>query len=167
MHRNTLLLVIFLAVFAALVTGVNIGKKSSGEPKSKPILNISPTPNVTPTPVLVGITNDICGISFSYPDNLEKIESSTGGLLLINKNKPSDSIAVLCQTEIPRPALTVDKTEKINIGSVSAILYHDASAKDGSPIDKLIFREPNTKLDIFISGLGQAFETVISTLTLN
>ena len=43
MHRNTFLLVLFLAILAALVVGVNIGKKLS--PQETPIFT---TPTLGP-----------------------------------------------------------------------------------------------------------------------
>lgn len=165
MPKNTLILLCILAVFTALVVGVNIGR--SFQPHQITTTTISPTPvapSPTPTIALSTYSSSYCGISFSYPKNLTKIEAQTGGAMFIDSVHPNQSIALACQKEIPRVPLTPDKIETIKIGSISATVYHDASAKDGTPVDKLIFTHPKNKMDIFISGLGDSFVTILSSL---
>lgn len=177
MHRNTYLFVTFLAVFAALVVGVNLGKRSS--PPSNAMTTITPTPlrpsdsaGQAPTPTTALYTNKECGFSLDYPAGLTLMEGATGSAFLVNTQNQNESVAIACQEEIPRPPLTADKIETRTIynptktASVSARLYHDASAKDGTPIDELIFRHPKTGIDIFIAGFGETFDNIIATVKL-
>lgn len=167
MHRNTYLVITFLAVFAALVVGVNLGKRLSIAPSPTP----SPTPAASPTPTTEVYTNEACGFSFTYPTTLSRADA-TNSALLIHRTDQTQSIAVACQEEIPRPPIPADKIERRTIyneaktASISARLYHDASAKDGTPLDELIFRNPRTGMDIFIAGFGDTFNQIIETLKL-
>lgn len=162
MHRNTYLLVIFLAIFASLVVGVNLGKRLN------PPTPLTPTPSSTTTPTSTSskYTNETCGFSLIYPTTLTLTDGATNSALFIHTTVKDQSIAVACQEEIPRPPLTTDRIETMIISSVSAKLYHDASAKDGTQIDELIFRNPKTGMDIFIAGFGETFDQVIETLKL-
>ena len=164
MQRNTFLFASLLAVVAALLFGFNIGRRFS----SKPGTSVQPTPSLTPTPGQLSLTeysNSYCGISFSYPSGLTKLEA-TSGAVFINPNQAQDSLAVTCQDEVPRPPLPAEKIEALTIASVAATLYHDATGADGTPIDKLIFAHPTKGLDIFIAGFGDVFNTVIASLRL-
>ncbi len=164
MHRNTFLIVSLLAVAAALIIGVNAGRKIGGGNTQIVIPPTIPSvPSATSTPKQLFYQNKTCGISFSYPPNLTEISSPQGGIM-VNKENPNESIAVACQADIPRPALIPERIENVKIGTVSANIYHDASPKDGSPIDEIIFTHPTKKTDVFISGYGQAFQSVIKTL---
>jgi hypothetical protein len=163
MARNTFILVIILAIFAALIVGVNIGRKVQNPPP-KIITNNLPTPTPTIKINVINYTNTTCGISFSYPDTLTKMDSADGNAMFIDSKNTINSVALACQKDIPRPPLTADKIEKITIGSVSASLYHDASAKDGTPNDKLIFTHPNTKKDVYIAGYGDPLKIIISSI---
>lgn len=163
MHRNTYLLVIFLAVFAALVVGVNLGKRLSSTP---PPTTPAPTPTATPSAALSLLQNTSCGISLQYPATLTLMDSASGSALLVDKKDTNQSVVVTCQKDIPRPALSAENTETIMISSVSAKLYHDASPKDGAAIDELIFRHPTTGMDVFIAGFGETFDAVIKTVKL-
>ncbi len=161
MHKNTFLLVVFLAVISVLVAFVNLRNQSQ-----TPQTTNTPTP--TQAPKLVRYTNTFCGISFSYFDALQKIESATNSAVFVNQANPQDSILVTCQDEIPRVPLPPEKMEPFVIqgSTVSAVLYHDASQKDGVPIDKLIFTHPTKNIDVFIAGLGDAYTALISSLEL-
>ena len=167
MPKNTRNLIIFLTVFAALVVGVNFGRMmfpKSNPPVNNPVAN--PTPRVTPKPELLRYESFVCGITFQYPKTLTKLDIETGGAMLVDGKNPPNSVAVACQKDIPRPALAADKIENLTIGSASAKLYHDVSAKDGTPVDKLIFTQPAKKIDVYVSGYGENFTTVISSLNL-
>lgn len=168
MHRNTYLLVIFLALFAALVIGVNIGRRLTGTVTTPAV---SPTPAASPAPEMTEYTNPLCGFTVSYPNTLTMMGSSTGSAILTNANDATQSVAIACQNDIPRPALDPTRTEKIQISNpggstISATLYHDTSAKDGTPIDKLMFRSPKNGADVFIAGSGDTFSEVIKSLRL-
>lgn len=158
MHRNTYLLVVFLAVFAALVVGVNIGKRIAAPIQTTPTTTQSPTPTV--------LQYSGCGIMLQYPTTLTLMDSASGSALLVDKTNTDQSVVVTCQKDIPRPALTTDNIETFVIASVSAKLYHDASAKDGTPIDELIFSHPKTGLDVFVAGYGETFNSVIASIIL-
>lgn len=155
MARNTFLFLCILAIVAALVVGVNIGRSSS--------VSQAPTPTPLPTPAVKTYTSDTCGITFSYPDKLSKLDTQ-GAVVFVDSTDTNKSVAVVCQKDIPRPPLADDKMENIAIGSVKATIYHDASAKDGTPMDKLIFTHPKNKLDIYVSGYGDSFTTVVTSL---
>lgn len=161
MHRNTLLLVAFLAVIAALLIGINVGRSLTKTTQ------ISPTP--LPSPTIGYLQASSCGVSFTYPNFLKGMESSTSGAILVNTTNPNDSIVIVCQEDIPRVALPPEKIETISISgvaSVSALLYHDTSQKDGTPIDKLIFTHPKTKLDVFVAGFGTTYQQLLQSLKL-
>ncbi len=170
MHRNTYLVVTFLAVFAALVVGVNLGKRLS--PAAGPTPTPLPTISLAPTPTTATYTNEACGFSFTYPTTLTLTDNATSGALLVHTTDKDQSVAVACEEEIPRPPLTADRIESLLIyneaktASVSARLYHDASVKDGTLLDELIFQNPRTGMDIFIAGFGEIFDSVIATIKL-
>lgn len=171
MHRNTYLVVIFLAIFAALVVGVNIGKKLA-----KPVTVLPATETQTPTPLAPKkqtYVNAFCGFSFVYPEVFTKMESASGSAIFTDSQNENQGIAVTCQKDIPRPALPSNRIESLSIpyatgtASISAKLYHDSSPKDGLALDALIFRHPKTGLDIFIAASPSAvFRNILSTVTL-
>ncbi|MFC1647216.1 hypothetical protein ACFL1A_02940 [Patescibacteria group bacterium] len=163
MPKNTFIFVSILAVFAAIVASVNIANYYNPRNNQIPQENIS---NVTPTPKIELTSYTACGMSFSYPDNLTKLDVGTGGVMLINTDDPHDSIAIICQDDIPKPALAQTNIENIEVSSVSAALFHDSTPKEGSPSDKLIFTHPTSKLDVMISGFGSSFDVLIKTLKL-
>jgi|SRR3989344_7195383 len=163
MHKNTFIFVSILAVFAALVVGVNVGRKFSNKEAIVPAI-VSPTPIATPTPAFTTYTNSFCGISFQLPDSFLILDTASGSAVLSNPTDGKDSIILVCQNGIPRPPLAEDKIETLMIASTSARLYHDASAKDGTPIDKLIFRHPTKRLDVLLSGIGQTFQTILASI---
>lgn len=167
MHRNTYILVSVLAVIAALVVGVNFGKKitpQNPEPTPTPLVSVAPTPSLIP------FVDVACGFSLTYPDTFTLIDSASGSAILRNSVDQSQSIVMTCQEDIPRPALISENIESLTLttetgASVSAKLYHDQSQKDGTPIDALIFTHPSTKLDVFIAGYGEAFNSILQTVT--
>lgn len=170
MHRNTYLLVIFLAVFAALVVGVNIGRHFTlSQPPIVAVKPPSPTPIPTPTPA--SYTNSVCGFILNYPNTLTMMGNTTQSAILTNTKDTTQSVAVACQKNIPRPAIDASNIETVLIqhpggATVSANLYHGSSAKDGSTIDELIFRNPKNGIDIFIAGFGDTYNQVIKTVQL-
>jgi len=102
---------------------------------------------------------------------LTMMGDTTQSAILTNAKDTSQSVAVACQKNIPRPAIGSTKVETILIpnpsgATVSANLYHDSSAKDGSPIDELIFRNPKNGIDIFIAGASVTYNQIIKTVRL-
>ncbi len=170
MQRNTFIFTAVLAVIAALVVGVNIGKSMRYNPTPSIPEVISPT--ATPAPTLVDYTNERCGVTFMHPSNLQRLESTASGTILTDPKNQQDSIIIVCQKDIPRVPLAADQMEKLTIVSasgsatLSATLYHDASEKDGTKIDKLIFYNPYKKLDVFIAGFGNVYQNAIKTIKL-
>lgn len=172
MHRNTYLVVSILAVLAALVIGVNVGKKLPASTTLAPTPTPSTNPAITfaPTPKMKTFTDSLCGFLVNYPPTLTAMENASGSAILQNANDVSaENIVITCQKGIPRPALPSDKIESLSLSvsdgsSVSAKLYHDQSAKDGSPIDAVIFTHPTNKLDVFIAGYGADFNALIKTI---
>ncbi len=165
MHKNTYLLVLFLTILACLVVGVNLGKKIAKTPDAiQPTPVVSLMPTTKPTPKITLYTNSYCGITVSYPDTLTLSESSDSGVSFTTQS--GKEIALTCQKDIPRPALPTEKTETLSVASVSAKLYHDASPKDGTPIDIILFRHPTNGMDIYLAGLGQELVDFASTISI-
>jgi hypothetical protein len=160
MHRNTYILLVVLAVVAALVVGVNVGRRTQTQ------LVQEPTPTVTQSIQLTQYTSTACGVSFSYPNTLVQLDSATKSAIFAGNEGNAQAIILTCQSEIPRPAIPQEQTESMTIGTVSATLYHDTSAKDGRTIDILIFTHPATQEDVLLSGFGTSFEGVIQSLKL-
>jgi len=192
MLKNTYYLILFLSILAALVVGLNIGKKMQGQTSDTSTVHdlpstISPTPSLStgtptsspsssatkPTASNSGTlqkttlyTNTECAVSLSYPDTVTLSESSTKtlGAVFTHKTNPKDVIVLTCQKEIPRPPLTAENIEEFKVGTLSGKLYHDGSAKDGTRMDALIFTHPKTGLDVFIGGFGEVFNGMIKTV---
>lgn len=156
MHRNTYLLVSVLAVIAALVIGINIGRQVATSPSP------TPTPIVTPPQEEVIISkikpyrNEFCKVAFDYPGNFSLLENASGSAAFTGP-AADEGILLTCQKDIPRPAETKETVEDVRIGSVAAKLYNNQS---------LIFRHPGTKLDVFLAGSGEAFRKLISSVSL-
>lgn len=170
MHRNTFLLVAVLAVFAALVIGVNFGKRmgSNGDTQVQRVpVSISPSPQSIPSTAPSSnehYTNQYCGVTFEYPSTLKIVEGASNSAVFANTENPSESVLFTCQKDIPKPPLTLDNIESLTISSISAKLYHDVSEKDGVKVDKLIVRNPYNGFDIFLAGTGNAFTQIISSI---
>ncbi|KKU87112.1 hypothetical protein A3A64_02470 [Candidatus Gottesmanbacteria bacterium RIFCSPLOWO2_01_FULL_48_11] len=173
MHRNTYLLIAFLAVIAALLIGINLGRKFASQQQTSdtaPTPLTSPSLLAQPTIALVPYTNTFCGFSLEYPNTLTKFDNASGSAILTNTQNTDESIAIACQEEIPRPPLTAENIESITVwnttktASVAARLYHDASQKDGTRLDALIFHHPKTGLDVFLAGFGPTFQQILTTL---
>ncbi len=169
MHKNTFFFLLLLSIVAALLVGFNVGKKWSGS--VIPAAGQSTTPALSPTPkeqAMQTYTSAECGISFQYPAEFTKLEASAGAMFL-DPQSASSSVALACQDEIPRPPIPADQIEFITLeatsgATVSGRLYHDASAKDGTPVDELIFTHPKTRLDVFLSGFGPVFDQILKSL---
>lgn len=172
MHRNTLLFVSFLAVVAAFLVGTLVGRNL---PRSTTI-TVAPTPAPSAEPTqavkLLNYTDQTCKLSLEYPNTLEVLESTNSGTIFTNPNNEKDTILVVCQNDIPRVPLTPEKITSVILrtakgATVSANIYHDTSTKDGTPIDKLIFRHPTSGMDIFVGGFGKVFDRLITTIKIN
>jgi hypothetical protein len=159
MHKNTFFLVLVLAVIAALVVGVNIGRTISPTPQI-PETTVPPTPTTTPQPTTY--TNTKCGISLTLPSGTTvAAEASTGAQFL---SADSSIVLFACQQDIPKPAIPAANIESIQVASIAGKLYHTTSAKDGTPFDALIFKHPTTSMDIYLAGLGSTYSAIIKSI---
>lgn len=168
MHRNTYLLVTLLAVIAALLVGVNIGRQFI--PASGSLSVLSPTPPLLPSDQTVqsdlkSYRNNFCKVAFDYPGTFTIFENASGSAAFTGDN-PDDGIILTCQKDVPKPSVSSQSMETVRIGSIAATLYHTQTASDGASIDSLIFRHPATKLDVFLAGTGEIFRKMISSLSL-
>ncbi len=162
MHKNTFILVVLLAVIASLLVGFNVGKKINQEPTAA---TPAVTPTASPTPKLLNMrpyTNLDCGVSLSYPESFQVKEATRSATF----TSDTDTIVLACQKDIPSIAVSEDNKETVQIGSMSGILYHTATPKDGRPIDVFLLTHPKTGMDILISGIGMGFNAMINSLTL-
>jgi hypothetical protein len=183
MHRNTFVFVIFLAVLSAVIAGINISNRMH-PPEIIPIPTpISQSNDASPTiptedssttepangkKQMRTYTNDYCGVSLSYdPSILKSNEEASDSATFTNVTNPDDTILLACATEIPRPPLTQENIETVLVASLSADLYHDSSAKDGTKIDAVIFTHPKNSRDILIAGYGKMYEELLLTVTVN
>jgi len=161
MQRNTFLFVLLLAVIAAFLIGFNIRKSITGENLSEtPVATIAPTP--IPAPTIY--TNTACGITIPLPDKTTIDIVSSESARLVDDNQ--EIVYVACAKEIPRFAIPATQIETATIAGVPAKLYHTTSAKDGTPYDAVIFRNPKTAMDISISGLGATFSAIVTSIEL-
>jgi len=150
-----------------LIVGVNLGKKISSTQNNTQETRVTnptlkPTPSSTPT-VLIH-TNTYCGLTSTYPNSFVLTESSQNSATF--QTTDNTTIAFTCQKDIPRPALPSEKINTITVASVSAKLYHDASPKDGTPIDIVLFRHPTNGMDIYVAGFRDSLESFLQTLTI-
>ena len=183
MHNKTLSALSFLAVVAALLIGINIGKKISANqklPVPLPDLKITniPTNSSIPNPsknpqASIGAqkkskstyTDNTCGFSISYSGTyLEQKSENYKSTLITEKDDPDNPIVTTCQEEIPKPPLIPEKIEDIKLDGVPGKLYHDASAKDGKPRDEVIVKHPTRNHEIFIAGFGPASDEAIASI---
>lgn len=164
MHRNTFLLVLTLSIVAALLVGVNIGRKfrpTDDQP-------LADTPVATPTASTVvaqtTFTSSTCGISLTLPPGTTVAAEATNGAQFVN---PDATVVLLgCEKDIPKLALPPEKIETIQVASIAAKLYHTTSTKDGTPFDALIFTNPKNSMDIYLTGLGSTFSAIVKSITI-
>lgn len=174
MQRNTLLFTIFLAIFAAIVVGVNLGHMiASNSPpttnnsqltthNSQPIL----TPTPTPIPLLT-FTIDVCGVSLSYPSSYTKLSLDNNTTTFLNPLAPVEATTIQCQSFLPKVTPKGATATNFSIGSVSGTLYIPPAATDSAQDkEKLYLRNTAKKKDILISGSGDTFENLLKTLTI-
>ena len=164
MPKNTAIVILVLAILAAAVVLTNLlpaanPGKTGKTPASS---SLTPTPQVT----ALAYKDSLCGIELNYPDSLNILEGPNGSVIFTGKSDAQNVIVVTCQKDLPRPALAADQTEELTSGSVSATLYHDKNAKEGTPVDKLIFTNPANGLDVYVSGYGADFQKIISNIQL-
>lgn len=167
MHRNTALLLALLGVIAALLIGLFIGRRLTGN-TSPPITRVqpSPTPAVpSPSPLTSFFTHTECNLSFAYPTDFRLAESSDSAQL--TNTVTDEQINLICGVDFPKPPLPAERIEEASVAGVLATVYHDASAENGSPIDVVVFDHPTTGVEIALFGFGEVFEGILNSLVLN
>ena len=162
MHKNTFLLVLILSIIAALLVGVNIGRKFQEKPDSAPPDSPAVTPIQTQQSSI--FKNTTCGITLSLPSGTQAEAVASRSARFVSADK--SVIQFACERKIPRFPVPTEQIENVQVASISAKLYHTKSAKDGTPFDALIFRNPNTAMDIYLAGVGSTFSAIIRTIEL-
>ncbi len=166
MHKNTFFLVLILAVIAALLVGVNIGKKF--QPLAETLIPTQPASasnaveTNTASPTL--FTSPNCGITLTLPQGTSATEVATNSAQFVSAD--STVVAFGCEKEIPSIALPPEQMETIQVASIEGTLYHTNTPKDGTPMDVLLFRNPEKSMDVFLAGLGSTFSAIINSLTI-
>lgn len=163
MHRNTKVFIAVLAALAIFLAFVRTHPPADPLSRMTPV-TLPPTPTVV-RPATIDYVSDYCGIAVTRPLSVSVKELSSGSAVFTTKESSTASV-LACEKQIPRPALVQSKIETVAIGSVSAKLYHDASSKDGTPVDILMFRHPDTGMDVLFSGFGPVYRAMLSTLTI-
>jgi hypothetical protein len=167
MHANTKLLVIGLAIIAALLIGVNIGRQVSRQPASAPIplALLSPTQKLlpTPTPKMTTYTNSVCGFKVAYSERWTIGDSSEQGTLF-SEEKGSSAALIGCKPTFSRPQPPKDRIETVTIASVSGTLFH-SDATDGSPTQLFVIKHPTKNEDIYVAGDGPEFKTLLQGIS--
>lgn len=172
MHRNTLIVVIILAVFAVVVAGVNILRWLSPSPSEKipetAILEptVVNTPITNPTPEMLSYSDQKCGISLSYPKSHSITEDANGDTQFLIIDQPVETVILHCQKTITPPAVSAENIRDYKVASISAKIYTDVKPANGKPAEKLIFHNPLNNLDVQISGAGDAYRLIIASITL-
>lgn len=172
MVKTTAILIIILAIIAALITGIQIGRKVG----SGGLLAPGPSTYLTeqlPTPAVIASSSaqlqsfihKECGVEFQYENSYQVTESSNSAVLI--NGATGDRISLACAAEIPLPPLPPEKMEQATVAGQPATLYHDASAQTGTPIDVVIFDHPVNKLKIALLGFGEMFNRLLSTLQIS
>lgn len=175
MPRNTLLVVMMLAILAALVVGTNIGRMTAGTTllPDTPPTPILPVATVTPPPLSYTDFEDAyCGISFTYPAGLNRIDAIASGSAVFagSVQGSNSSLIVLCQETIPEPEGTIENNEFWVNNAVRkdyparALLFSAVTPSTQEPVTSLYFRHPENGMDILVSGTTSVMEPIISTV---
>lgn len=152
--------VIFILVLVAGVA-LGFGGRRLLTPTQLPLISPPPLTRASPAP-LAGSTyqNEPCQFTVDYPGGWTLSPDATGTTIT---SQAGEEVNIACQSDIPRPPLTPDKIEAIVVDGVNAELYHDVSARDGSPVDKVIGDIPGSDLDFYLAGYGEAFDNLVSS----
>jgi hypothetical protein len=147
MHRNTTFLIVGLAIFAAIVTGVNLAKVEQNTPIEN---KLQSPPEVTPTPQPITYlthTDPGCQISFTLPDTLDFTLNKNGGGIVQNQNRETTIGCTKIKTKLTNP----DVFETLFIGSISAFLV-SPEATSSNATHSLLFTHPFTKQEVRLTG---------------
>lgn len=175
MAKTTFVFLFILAIIAALLLGINLGKnleKSQYQiPPTPTLTKISPTVPASPSPIASTSTvingkyaNKACGYEVTLPISWVKYEYDAKSVAFASSSaSDSAKIAIICSLRIPTPAIAEINIEKYKLSTISALLFHDSSPKDGKPLDEIIAKVPGKNMDIFIAGFGPSLAQLLST----
>lgn len=156
-HTNTLILLGFLAIIAASITGIKVARLFS--PSANETNLTTPAPSSAPKTY----TSTRCGVSFAVAANFTLTEASDAATLVDEKTQ--EKIEFACVRSFPdRPLLPPDRIEEATIAGQLATIYHDNSAATKKPVDLIIFTHPANKLEIILLGFGEEFKKILSSL---
>lgn len=165
--RSTFIVVVFLAVFAAVVAGVNIARIFS-PPPLPPENTVTPTlpvlqPTGKPEPDSLLFSDDYCQVSFAYPAGLTERRIASGTAILLDAQNDGDAVLVTCN-----PSLTPPDLPPIGEITVSgqAVSVYDTEASGSAAIRTLFFRHPETDLNTEIIFPPTLYDLVTGSLKL-
>ena len=187
MAKGTIFLFFVISITAVFLVGINLGKKI-GISQSNLSANLSPTsiisPSKTPTPTAtlpptisatdsavltpissakVSFTDKTCGISFSYPGNFIRQETTNEkSIIFTHPDNDKISIALACTEKIPIPPVKAENIESIIVDGQPATLYHDTNS-DSSPRDEVIVKHPSRDEEVIIAGYGNNFQQALAS----
>ena len=143
MHRNTYLFISLLAIIAALLIGINLGKILT---KSVPVASSETRPTPTTKITLLTYTDTFCGFSLVYPSTFQVLENASGSAILHMQSDTAQAITLICQKNIPIPAgtsapLSLPTTRG---ASISAKLYTDTTAT----VEAVLFHHPTNGMAV-------------------
>ncbi|RJR15310.1 hypothetical protein C4579_02490 [Candidatus Microgenomates bacterium] len=165
MHRNTAILILVLAIIAALLIGLNIGKTINPQQLVPPPQPSAAVATALPDTQTTEYRMEDCGLSFRYSNDFS-IETATQSARLNSKTNQNEHINIACATQIPRPPLLPELIQEATVAGRTVNVYHDASAQDGTPLDAVIFAHPTNGLDVAFLGFGEAFNQLLTTVKL-
>lgn len=194
MHRNTATTIAGLSVIAALLFGINVGRKiprfdtqppanqegqqlgaqTKKSDTSKPTMQPLPLATASPAPAAsdsatlgaqTTYTNDTCGYSTSYPSDWLYTEHTVLTTTFSDPTNSGNQISIICQADIPRPAVEPKLVESFMLGTVRSEMYHDTDPSTGNPLTAVIATVPGKELDIIISGNGPEFDHVLANFS--
>ena len=110
-------------------------------------------------------TSTDCGVKFEYSGIFEVTEASSSAIFISQENQ-NEVVRLICGIEFPKPPLPEDLIEEATIASQLATIYHDASAKDGTPVDVIVFNHPTKDFEVALFGYGERFEKIIQSLSI-
>lgn len=161
MHKNTLLITIFLAILAAAVVAVNVSRFGQQTQDIARPAEESVTPSQEPQ--LVTYTSEICGVAFKYPDMMQKLETpARDAVVLTNASSSEETILFTCASSaVEDPALIADENEPVQIGSVSGMIYRTEDSSE----HVLVVYHPQTEQGMYFASRSSLLDTVMQTLS--
>jgi len=122
----------------------------------------APTPPSAPVVTASQVFSDVeCGYNLTYPASWSVERDANNVVRAVYDGK---SVRIACAEEIPGIPTAV-APDNMTIDGAAGYLYHDASAKDGTPEDDLRVHHPKLVLDLSVRGSVGFVEEVATRLT--